>query len=108
MPKTLLITGATDGIGFETAKILVKKGHIVLLHGRNLEKLQAVASELSAFRSESDLGSVDHYTADLSDLAAVKSMADSIAEKYSSLDVLINNAGVEAGAASNHASGPAA
>ena len=35
MPKTILITGSTDGIGLETAKMLVSKGCTVLLHGRN-------------------------------------------------------------------------
>ena len=40
MQKTILITGATDGIGLETAKMLVSLGHHVLLHGRNPRKLE--------------------------------------------------------------------
>ena len=92
MSKTILITGATDGIGFETARVLVKRGHSVLLHGRNPEKLRKVASELSiAFPT---LGTVECYVADLSDIVAVKLLANSVAKKHSSLDVLINNAGV--------------
>ena len=47
MSKTILITGATDGIGLETAKILLKKGHHVLLHGRSADKLKRVESDLS-------------------------------------------------------------
>ena len=35
MKKTILLTGATDGIGLETAKMLLAQGHTVLLHGRN-------------------------------------------------------------------------
>ncbi|MDJ0800658.1 MAG: SDR family NAD(P)-dependent oxidoreductase [Calothrix sp. MO_167.B12] len=88
MPKTILITGATDGIGFETARMLVEQGHQVLLHGRNQEKLQKVTLELSA------LGNVESYVADLSDINAVKSLVKAVTEKYQSLDVLINNAGV--------------
>ena len=42
MPKTILITGSTDGIGFETAKTLLSLGHNVLIHGRNLEKLEKI------------------------------------------------------------------
>ena len=37
MQKTILITGATDGIGFETAKALVALGHKVIIHGRSQE-----------------------------------------------------------------------
>ncbi len=40
--KTILLTGATDGIGLETAKSLAKEGHQLLLHGRNDAKLQQV------------------------------------------------------------------
>ena len=88
MPKTVLITGATDGIGLETAKMLVEQGHHVLLHGRNPEKLQRVEANLSAS------GNVEGYLADLSDMQAVRSLAEAVAEKHQSLDALINNAGV--------------
>ncbi len=88
VPRTILITGATDGIGLATAKTLVKQGHQVLLHGRNPEKLKQVESQLSA------LGTVESYLADLYDLKAVESLAKEVANKHSSLDVLINNAGV--------------
>ncbi len=39
MPKTILLTGATDGIGLETAKKLASFGHTLLLHGRSQQKL---------------------------------------------------------------------
>lgn len=48
MAKTILITGSTDGIGLETAKMLVLQGHRVLLHGRNAQKLETVEKSLSA------------------------------------------------------------
>ena len=47
MQKTILITGSTDGIGLETAKILVSQGHNVLIHGRNLSKIEEVKNILS-------------------------------------------------------------
>lgn len=89
MTKTILITGSTDGIGLETAKMLVSEGHKVLLHGRNPAKLEAAAKSLSALS-----GSVESYIADLSRMADVASLAQAVAKNHPTLDVLINNAGV--------------
>ncbi len=89
MTKTILITGSTDGIGLETAKILVSQGHRALLHGRNPTKLEAAAKSLSALP-----GSVESYIADLSRMADVASLAQAVAKNHPTLDVLINNAGV--------------
>jgi len=47
MSKTILITGATDGIGLVTAKMLADQGHTLLLHGRSPAKLEAAAAEVS-------------------------------------------------------------
>ena len=91
MPKTILITGATDGIGLETAKLLVAQGHTILLHGRNAAKLETIETQLSAL---SGAGHVESYRADLSRLADVESLAQSVAASHTTLDVLINNAGV--------------
>ncbi len=88
MIRKFLITGATDGIGLETAKMLLEKGHHVLLHGRNSEKLQKVETELS------QIGKVESYTADLSNFDDVKTLAKTISENHNHLDILINNAGV--------------
>ncbi|MEE4378768.1 MAG: SDR family NAD(P)-dependent oxidoreductase [Candidatus Competibacteraceae bacterium] len=89
--KTILITGATDGIGLETARMLVPLGHRVILHGRSPEKLENVARALSA---SADGGQVSSYVADLSRMAEVKALAKAVAAKHAKLDVLINNAGV--------------
>jgi len=86
MTKSILITGATDGIGLETAKLLVSDGHRVLLHGRNPDKLSAAQEALS--------GETDAFVADLSSFDDVRALADAVMEKHSNLDVLINNAGV--------------
>lgn len=90
MAKTILLTGATDGIGLETAKMLASRGHDLLLHGRNPEKLEAAAKELA----RSDGKSVETFVADLSKLNEVEALAMAVAERHTTLDVLINNAGV--------------
>jgi NAD(P)-dependent dehydrogenase (short-subunit alcohol dehydrogenase family) len=91
MEKTILVTGSTDGIGLETAKMLVSQGHHVLLHGRNPAKLENVEKTLSELP---DGGRVESYVADLSRMADVEALAKAVAEKHTRLDVLINNAGI--------------
>jgi len=89
--KTILLTGSTDGIGLETAKILVSQGHTLLLHGRNAAKLAGVVQLLSAIPGA---GRVESYVADLSVMSDVAALAKIVIEKHASLDVLINNAGI--------------
>ncbi|MEM8605000.1 MAG: SDR family NAD(P)-dependent oxidoreductase, partial [Cyanobacteria bacterium P01_H01_bin.121] len=91
MQKTILITGATDGIGLETAKLLVSQGHTVLLHGRNPAKLEQVLKLLTAIPNA---GTIESYVADLSQLAAVEAFSKAVTAKHTKLDVLINNAGI--------------
>ena len=91
MQKTSLVTGATDGIGMETARMLVSMGHTVLLHGRNPAKLEKVETTLSALQ---DGGRVESYVADLSHMSDVEALAKAVSDKLKKLDVLINNAGV--------------
>ncbi len=91
MPQTILVTGATDGIGLETAKLLAAAGHDVVVHGRNPVKLADAVKALAAL---SDDGRVDGHTADLSLMAEVEALARAVAQRHARLDVLINNAGV--------------
>lgn len=91
MKKTILLTGATDGIGFETAKRLAEGGHHLLIHGRSEEKLARVKAELARIN---DAAAIETYRADLSDLNEVEALAAAVSEQHTSLDVLINNAGV--------------
>ena len=91
MQKTILITGSTDGIGLEAAKVLYSQGHHVLLHGRNPTKLEAAKKTLSELSGE---GRVDSYLADLSRMADVEALGQTISESLDRLDVLINNAGI--------------
>ena len=91
MKKLVLVTGATDGIGLETAKMLVSSGHNVLLHGRSRSKLEMVEKEVNGL---ADSGIVEGYVADLSHMAEVDILAGAVLEKHQKLDVLVNNAGV--------------
>eukprot|EP00980_Cylindrotheca_fusiformis_P001090 scaffold305_cov110-Cylindrotheca_fusiformis.AAC.8 len=91
--KTILITGSTDGIGLETAKKLIQRGHTVLLHGRSYEKLSATLEALKK-EFQQQQSSIETYLADFSKLEEVNQMADEVLEKHSRIDVLINNAGV--------------
>jgi len=91
MQKVILVTGSTDGIGFETAKMLVSQGHHVLLHGRNPGKLKEAENKLRELPGN---GNVDSYVCDLSSLTDVEAFASTIAQRHTNLDVLINNAGV--------------
>jgi NAD(P)-dependent dehydrogenase (short-subunit alcohol dehydrogenase family) len=87
----ILITGATDGIGLETARQLAQQGHELVLHGRNEEKVQRARTEILRGAPAAVLHTAH---ADLADLKAVSLMATVLLTKLPRLDVLINNAGV--------------
>ena len=82
-PKTIVITGASDGVGAAAARRLAKDGHHVVPVGRSLEKTAAVAQ---------DIGS-EYFTADFADLGQVRSLASDLLQRYPRIDVLANNAG---------------
>jgi len=86
MTKTILVTGATDGIGLLTAQTLAEAGHTVLLHGRSAAKLEAAAQAVG--------GAPRTYQADMSDLDQVRKLAADVVAEHNQIDVLINNAGV--------------
>jgi NAD(P)-dependent dehydrogenase (short-subunit alcohol dehydrogenase family) len=96
MKKTILLTGATDGIGLATAEMLIDQGQHLLLHGRNEQKLEDVAKDLSAQIENAEVkgAEIETYVDDLSELSEVQKLADEVTQKHGSLDVLINNAGV--------------
>ena len=94
MVKTILITGATDGIGKHLAKKLASQGHHVILHGRNPQKLELATQEV---RAVSLRGRVSNYLADFSKLDDVYRFVEEIKRDFQSIDVLFNNAGLYAG-----------
>ena len=89
--QTVLVTGATDGIGRQTALELARRGARVIVHGRSLEK---AAQAQAALSQEVPGGLFETAAADLGDLAQVRSLAQSIQARYERLDVLIHNAAV--------------
>jgi NAD(P)-dependent dehydrogenase (short-subunit alcohol dehydrogenase family) len=89
--KTVLVTGATDGLGRHVARELAAEGATVLLHGRSRERLEAVLEDV---RTQAGGVEARSYLADLSSLAAVRGLAESILADEGRLDVLVNNAGI--------------
>lgn len=88
--KTILITGATNGIGKQAAHELAKLGAHLLIVGRDAARTQAVRDALVAAHPQT---TVETYLADLSRMAEVKRLADAVKAKHSRIDVLVNNAG---------------
>lgn len=89
--KTVLITGATAGIGRETARQLLGQGFRVIIHGRTPEKANCVIDELKA---EIPFANADSVYGDLSVMRDVADVAEQVKAKTTVLDVLINNAGI--------------
>ena len=89
--KTVLVTGATDGVGKLVARRLAEQGARVLLHGRNQAKGESVLDEL---RGATHNHRLMFLCADLAALAEVRALAGAVLEATDRLDILINNAGI--------------
>ena len=81
--RTVLVTGASDGIGAETARVLAAKGATVHVTGRSADKLRPVAEAVGT----------EPLVADFSRLDDVRRLADQVGERVETLDLLMNNAG---------------
>ena len=88
--KTVLVTGATAGIGLATARALAASGAEVLILGRDRGRTEAAVADVS---SGSVSGRAVGFVADLTLMTAVRRVAEEVRSRYSRLDVLINNAG---------------
>jgi NAD(P)-dependent dehydrogenase (short-subunit alcohol dehydrogenase family) len=84
--KTAVITGATTGLGFETAKQFLTEGARVIITGQNSERLTAAASELGQ--------NAIPVRADVRSLAEINSLATLVKKEFGGLDILFANAGV--------------
>jgi NAD(P)-dependent dehydrogenase (short-subunit alcohol dehydrogenase family) len=91
VPKTIVITGATNGIGLAAAEALAARGETVVIVGRSDTRTQAAAARLKAAAGKG--ATVDTLLADLSSQASVQRLAQEIRNRYPTLDVLVNNAG---------------
>jgi NAD(P)-dependent dehydrogenase (short-subunit alcohol dehydrogenase family) len=81
--RTVLVTGASDGIGAETARVLAAEGATVHVTGRSADKLRPIAEAVGT----------EPLVADFSRLDDVRRLAEQVAERVGSIDVLMNNAG---------------
>ena len=81
--RTIVITGASDGIGAAAARNLARAGERIVVVGRSPEKTAAVGAELG----------VDYFVCDFAELSQVRELAAVLRERYPRIDVLVNNAG---------------
>jgi NAD(P)-dependent dehydrogenase (short-subunit alcohol dehydrogenase family) len=91
--RRALVTGATSGLGYQTALELLRHGAEVVVAARNPEKSARAAAELAAASGREAPDVVD---LNLSDLASVRAAAEQVTKSYDSLDLLVNNAGIMA------------
>ncbi|MFN8441180.1 MAG: SDR family oxidoreductase [Caldilineaceae bacterium] len=88
--KTVLVTGATAGIGQVTVRELARMGATVVGIGRNPQKCAEVAAQI---RSQTGNTAVEYLVADLSLLREIRKVTETFKSRYNRLDVLVNNAG---------------
>ncbi|MFK8038322.1 MAG: SDR family NAD(P)-dependent oxidoreductase [Crocinitomicaceae bacterium] len=92
MRKTVLITGATSGIGKASAYIFAENGHNLIITGRRQNRLNTLAIELKTFGIE-----VLPLSFDIRDKASVKKHLSDLPAEWQTIDILINNAGLASG-----------
>ncbi len=87
--RTIVVTGATAGIGLEASLQLAADGHHLVLVGRNADKLEAAEDAVR----RAGAARVDTHSADFSALPSVRALARDLLERYEQLDALVSNAG---------------
>ncbi len=89
--KTIIITGANSGTGFAATKFMSAKGATIIMACRNAEKANAALQNIKIANGEARL---DFIQVDLGSLESIRQFSEKFKKKYSSLDILINNAGM--------------
>ncbi len=92
--KIVVVTGASSGLGLETARVLAAQGHHIVMVARNRAKAEAAAAALRASKPPGKAGGVDIVLADLYVMAEVRRAAGEIRALVPRVDVLVNNAGL--------------
>ena len=98
--KIFMVTGGSDGVGFEIVKILYSKGAKVYIASRSQSKAEAAIKTITTLPASTP-GQLSYIHLDLSDLSSVKQAAEEFASHEESLDVLWNNAAMGVGALPN-------
>ncbi len=96
---TVLITGATSGIGLATAEVFARHGHRLLLVGRRADRLEALRERLTRERSDAAVLTLPF---DVRNANAVAEYLNHLPEGWDEIDILINNAGLAKGLAPIH------
>jgi NAD(P)-dependent dehydrogenase (short-subunit alcohol dehydrogenase family) len=91
--RTAVITGASGGIGLETARAFASAGAVVILGNRQSAKSDAAAAELRADQPDA---AIEVINLDLTSLASVRAFAQEVSSRHDRIDLLVNNAGVMA------------
>ncbi|MFD4370920.1 SDR family NAD(P)-dependent oxidoreductase [Streptomyces sp. NPDC058486] len=93
--RTVLVTGATSGIGYQTARLLAERGATVLVHGRTAEEALAATDRLISLAGI-DAARLRPFGADFTRLEEVERLAHRVLAEHPRIDVLVNNAGMAA------------
>jgi NAD(P)-dependent dehydrogenase (short-subunit alcohol dehydrogenase family) len=91
MKTTVLVSGATDGIGKQTAMELAMAEYHVIVHGKDIDRVENTTDQLKKTSKNND---IEGFASNFESLKDVSVLADKIKDKYDKLDVLINNAGI--------------
>src|SRR5438874_7256561 len=89
--STILITGATSGIGLEAAVALARLGNRLMLVGRDQRRMNAAVDEV---KRRAGVGAADSWLCEFGSQAQIRKLASDVLAKYGRLDVLVNNAGL--------------